>query len=457
VYIAKFQNYSRLGCISSQMTEKFHEKASQAFKKIGLTATFEVIKKPEHKYDLVFSATLFRLPDPYKKDEIYTDGLKNILECFPKQFKNMCVRLYIDNSFLEKDDKWNDFYDFLMNDSHTELIKYDFQQFKETPVFHNDMFGTLTRTISLFNFHNMNETVVLIDTDYHKNIKKTITEIQEMLKSVKKNFNSVLLYTYPFEFSADVPRLEVFAITEKHRFIQRFIMCPLIVRKKIDKSVLLDFLHCVYIKCNSYNEWIQELISSGRCELPDLCEADKKFCDKLFSVKKSKNGIFVFGIDEYFINKDLLEYFLDNKKLFYIYYTFPTMSSYNYFLYEKMFKKHKISSKFMNEFYQRVLETEYENDIHKNFKTLDKMIYSTTGECAATKDITAQKRVYDFLCENIKTGELQKNMKLDEKKMIAYGEYFSMILTLDFDAFLQPKQTYKITYSKSPHKYIFTP
>jgi hypothetical protein len=448
--------------------EKFHSSVTKELKKIGLTAEFEFIKKINYKADLIFVASLFRMNNPYKSDLKYTEGLLDILRVFPRHFKNMCIRLYIDDSILGKDDKWNDFYDKVLKNPHIEIIKYTFKQFKTDKIFHDTVFGTLLRFLPMFNFMNGTETFIIIDVDYEGDImQKVIEDIQLMLKTIKSGKTNMILNTYTTEHFIEIPRLEMRYMIKKYDFIQRLILTPLVFNRKIDKRIFIDFLHCLFIRCNEYVEWIDELIEANKChDIKDEIIKEKT-CGQIFRAKQSKKGIFIFGIDEYFLNKDILEYFIKNKIPFSMHYKFPAIAHYHYFMIKTLYKNNLINKKFLENFYHVIFGKNISNDIYKNFLNLDKKIYfmklknnlmrfDTEKNINDSESQLYQKKIYNFLKENIENGELYKNIKAPEKKHFLYKAYFSLIKDLPFKTFLNESYVYKITYSKVPNKYIFS-
>ena len=120
---------------------KFHNNISAELKKYKINAEFQIVKNVKYKYKTVFSTCIFRLNNPYKNDLIYTNGFLQLLNALPKFYEDCVIRLYFDNSLLGKDNLWKNFYNKLIKHKHLQLIKYNFNQLKSHPVFHDDLFG----------------------------------------------------------------------------------------------------------------------------------------------------------------------------------------------------------------------------------------------------------------------------------------------------------------------------
>jgi hypothetical protein len=55
--------------------------------------------EPKNKYNIV-SVVVFRLKDNYKSSMQYYNGLKILIEKFPKLLKNFYLRIYYDDSII---------------------------------------------------------------------------------------------------------------------------------------------------------------------------------------------------------------------------------------------------------------------------------------------------------------------------------------------------------------------
>ena len=440
--------------------KKFHDCVTKEFKKVNLDATFEITKNSENKYDIVFSMVMFRLNVPYKKEDEYKNGIKEIIKCVPKIVKNSALRFYYDDSLFHKDNSWQELFNLLMDTPCVELIKYDFKQFKETPIFHDKLFGTFVRFLPLFNFYKTKTIAVVIDIDIAKNAEQRICGILEHVPIVKSKrviiFNAYNIFSQFIDHS----RLQISQLIKKYNFMPRIIAQPIISSCQLDKKFIINFLHCMFVKCSEYTKWFEETVERMDCDNPSS-DKIQHTCNAKLKLKKSKAGIFIYGIDEFFINYHLLGDLFSNQINFYINLQLPLMYEFNYFLYDYLFQKKYISNNFIKIFQQAILKDKYTDDIKKNHHSIDKILYM---KYASEKTLNQKKKnplfitysrcIYEFLRENCQNGELMKNIKDKSKKFRSYYNlYFGILTQSKFDSFIQPKKVYKIVYKKGIPEY----
>lgn len=444
------------------LIKKFHDCVTKEFAKVKLSASFDIVKDCKIKSSIVFVFTIFRMNKPYKDDSIYTEGLKKNIADIKKYVKNSIIRIYYDDSVLKKDDSWCTLFKKLCSDRYIQLIKYNFKQFKENAVFHKNLFGTLIRFLPLFDFYKTNETVIIQDIDYDARSQYNYTTyIPDKLKFINDKKN-IIFVAYGIETFMDKSRLEISYITKKYNFLPRVVAQPIISSTQINKDVFIEFMKCMYVKCTDFTTWMNETVSRINCESNVLSEKDRNICEYIIAEKFSKTGLFLFGIDEFFINFYLFNELLKNKKNFYIFMKLPPMGNYNYFLYDFMYKRGAITRTYIEDFQKFVLEDNYTNNMKHNYNLIDSVLYVKDDMIDKTNSDKNKlnlynlysKRIYDFICNSLSDGSLKNN--LTEKKnrfKNYYNKYFGIISQIKLRPFVINKELFKVSYEKNKVSY----
>ena len=439
--------------------KKFHDCVTKEFAKVKLDASFEIVKDCSIKSNVVFVFTMFRMNKPYKNDNIYTDGLIKNIEHIKKYMKNSIVRIYYDDSILKKDDSWRDLFKELCKDKYVQLIKYDFKQFKESTVFHKDLFGTLVRFLPLFNFCKTNETIISEDIDFDYSDSYYYSNyIPKYIKYINDK-KSIAFVSYRLSIYIEKGRLEISPIIKKYKFLPRVVATPLISSIQMDKNIFVKFIKCMYVKCTDYTTWMKETISQIDCNSPKIKEKDKSICRSMLTEKFSKTGLFLFGIDEFFINFYIYNELLNNKKNFYIYMKLPPMGDYNRILYNVMYIKKSITKTYLENFQKFVLKNDYTNDITYNYNLINRVLNSSmdvvaqkinSDEIKLKKYTLYSKRAYEFIHNSISDGSFKNNLiEKSQKFKNYYMLYFNLISQINLGQFAETKSMFKITYAKN--------
>lgn len=443
--------------------KKFHDCVTKEFNKIKLNVSFDIVKNTNIKTNIVFIFTMFRMNKPYKNDIEYTEGLIKNISCINTYIKNSIIRIYYDDSILKKDNTWKPMYDKLMKMSNTQLINYDFKQFKENSVFHKDLFGTLIRFLPLFNFYKTDENIMIGDIDYDKNsvelYKNIIPTRFEMIKKEK----NIIFEGYNLSTFIDKGRLEISSIIKNYKFLPRILAGNIISSYQMDKSVFIEFIHCMYVKCDNYTTWLTESMSDIDCKSNKINQKKIGMCQSIKNFKISKTGLFLFGIDEFFINFYIFDALLSIGKKFYINIQIPPMGDYNYFLYTFMYDKKAITKKFIDNFQKFVLQDEYTDDINVNYKKIDSILWICPKGIMGSDKIKIDKlisdkenykkyklyssRIHKFLYNSIKYGSFEKNLLEKSKKFRWYYKlYFDIILQIKDSNIISGKIIHKVCY-----------
>lgn len=437
----------------------FHESITKDFKKAGIDSKFTIVKDSKIKNpSLISSFCVFRMPDPYKDESMYINGLNTILDNFDKVMPKAVARIYYDDSVTKKDNKWKFLLDKAKTKDFVQLVHYEFKQFKKPNSFyHEGVFGMIVRYFVLFDFGNISETVMLDDIDYPT--KKDMEDFYAMVKKglkLMKNKATYIFGTYGYRAYLTKPRLMVSDITKKYDFNIRMVTQPSICTKKINRAVLIDMMICVLEKCKDYQKWMSETIDNMNCvHIPEGNQKRIQQCNYIKEIEQLPNGVFMFGTDEFFLNSSILEFYLKDKKPFIVYYEMPSMTHFHYALFI-MFKQRRIPLQFMLSMYRELLKDELSgkelnsvNDIYKSFEKIDKQIYTLSVEhkgviqTPETKRIF--KRIYDFLKPRVNQLLSLPKLEVFEKQMFAY------LKNTKEEDFVIGKHFYKVEYQPNKH------
>jgi len=235
----------------------------------------------------IISCSIFTMKSSYRGFDKYIDGLDSMISYFKQKLPDFKIRLYFDS-------KLHDTFiiDKYMNEEYLQLAEYKCNKFIKND-YHIGTFGTLVRFIPLYKASDEQLDIVIVsDVD------------------IKKSLNFYYNYFKLF-INSDNDMTFINMVNYKYYYP------PLFVNKNIDNVALAT----VGIRNPSYD--ISQLTS-----FMDEVIEEKKYknvTDKLYNIKKGhirfKNNIdiarpFIYGIDEYFINRIFLDnYFINNKKI----------------------------------------------------------------------------------------------------------------------------------------------
>jgi hypothetical protein len=326
-------------------TNIFFNDVCENLEKSGINCTFNIKKKlsdPEKYKDSLFLNISFFIHEKYanlskssKKFNSYLNGLnKNIISYGNKI--DFVIRLYIDKSILNSNDTY------LKNTikkieelNNSEIIICTFKDFFKNDK-HMGFFFTLTRILALFDFKNHNKYNMVLDADY----------------------------TYPKEYVFKVHKL-----LKHNDYILHIIDCFISIERlaNIDNSsdvrILANMLSSVHLDKKIFIDFLKNL-------------RDKKNIEDW--VTYTKDEIYNYGIDEYFINKYLLKHILKYKRNLYKI-SYWGIAGVNYSIYKnienkKLFNNNQIKKMIIE--INKAMKLETSQDIHKNLKKLDEFLYT---------------------------------------------------------------------------------
>jgi hypothetical protein len=461
---------------------EFYENIENMFIDNGIDCKFSVEKevKGKPKIPIIVSASMFRMPNPYKDESKYKDGVillaQNIRKAIPKSF----LRIHYDSSIFDKDASWTNIMMALKQMPHVELVYFDFPQF-QYPLdtfggkkYHKGVFGTLMRMIPLFKDSDrdssnkfLNEIVCITDIDFEKkqDVHDTFKDVINLSKKLINQRLPSLFNAYSVGTNLRKPRLILPGFSEQYKFYTRFAMQMTLFVEKMDISIFLNFMQCILSKCVMYKTWIDEMLNSLNCEKKGKKDNKREIlCSGLNESKKEAVAV-IFGADELFLNLDMIEFYLKKKISFGILYVIPSIPSYNYIIYKSLHTQHRITIPFLLRYYKYVLEDEYIyekkpiNGARTNFQIIDKKIYKIVPDGmggheafeSETPDAEKyKKRMYDFLLMSIKRGEFFSNTTLtyDENEM------FQSLANIEYNKLGKQVILYKLQYHDSTYKLL---
>lgn len=310
--------------------------------------------EPSSKYDIV-SCCIFLLEQNYKDIYIYYNGLVSIIKNFRRLLPNYYLRIYFDDSLLYtgyksnelnkiNNDYWIPFIKKIKQMHFIQLIKVDCEKVKKNKYSHHGLFMSMSRFCPLFYNNNLINKILFIDIDSGVYDIKFITS--HLLPYYKK-YNPTIIYnsrlcnltrkrhlSYPFGMAA-------------HSWISKGVF---------NKSIFEDFL------INIYNR-----------------KLDNDLLDKLeYKTQPTTSGdLFIYGIDEYFLNHIFLKYCF-NKSIYTIssvtnIHVINLLYTYRYKLYELQNEDLKL----LKDLLQKLLGIYYNksNTVKENIELFNTLIF----------------------------------------------------------------------------------
>lgn len=240
-----------------------------------------ITKKSAHnyKYKYLLSASLFYLKNSYKSAQRYVNGILKIIE-FINYHDDYCFRLYYDQSVFMYD-KYSELMKFLKTIKKVELYEYSCSKFKCSKTSHIGTFGSMVRFMPLFEKTKDEhwELVYIIDVD-----DSNYCYIDMYVKSLMRAGSKKKFYFYDFE-------------NYKYKYMGK-------LNNKFDNVVLANiFVKNYLFDIKILVNYLDLLLKSD-----DIYNMLNEINNESAIVKKSNNLVIkTYGLDEYFLNKYLIE------------------------------------------------------------------------------------------------------------------------------------------------------
>jgi hypothetical protein len=279
-----------------------HKDVSKYLSQIKLTSVFyadKLIKKTGYS---LLSTVAFKLKQSYKPSTEYSNGLRKIINFMKNTQKNIVLRVYYDCSIINTKSEykneissiWIPLFQEMHGMNNIQLVRYKFDQLLDTDQkYHNGLFGTIVRLIPMFNFNEDNKCklVVCVDIDSISGFIKTVYGID----LVNKWNYDIIFGTQLCQTLAD---RHVFTYLDKYSFDYRIMAGIFYSKLKFDKDILKTFLQCMIDNCDIYTNWLTHTLKNNR---------------KSRKIANTSQHKWVYGIDEFFINRFMLINLLEIK------------------------------------------------------------------------------------------------------------------------------------------------
>ena len=240
----------------------------------------------KNKSDKILSCSIFPMKTSYRDFNKYVDGLNLTITGFQKEFEGkLKLRVYFDSKIKDKILNKE-----LLNNNFVELVEYHCPDFIKDD-FHIGTFGTLIRLMPFFD--SSYKFIGITDIDLSEQEIKFFSEYYKLSMNSKSDFSFINLMGYHLRYNRDflVGKIGNVALAQ---------VC--IKNPYLDSNLMINF----------FNEVMQEK-SKFKNILNALYEKRKH---KEQGISLDSSYPMLYGIDEYFINKVLLDkYLADNKNV----------------------------------------------------------------------------------------------------------------------------------------------
>jgi hypothetical protein len=317
----------------------------------------------------ILSACFFKvIGKGYKDFSIYVDGLIKLNNLLTKLNLNYKIRLFIDNSIYND----TNLFDKITKLKNVEPILYSCKNYIVNDNYHEGLFGTLVRFFPFFNFPNNDaNTVVIVDIDVTNiSIFKNEVKLLKTNKYLSKFFNNIYLFKSGPLYKSTKYNFDIFYKDKLNPYVFASSYFSI---KRINSDVLINFFN----KINS--------VSPEQNVFSYLDNPDPNIKIK----QQNANGKFIYGTDEYFLNKTLGNYLIDNKMCYAVNTFWDVFGCLYYVLsdFEKLTdSKIKLIDLMFKYIYEKLDWKFVENEnIKVKFDKLDKIIFSKNKENDETK------------------------------------------------------------------------
>lgn len=391
----------------------------------------------------IVSASFFKIESgAYKNFSLYINGIKHINEYMSQEMKDFTFRLFIEDSIIE-DKK---LMDYLLSIKSIDLVKFECSAYKSSldSSKHRGIFSMFVRFFPLFDFPNNDADIVIIsDIDYtsYKEVKsRFLGTMNKLYKEIKnKSFFKDTYLTYTRFLSKDDAIDRRMVTPLKYPTI---VSSRIMGKKKIPSHLIIDYIQTADDKKKRLTNYSHN--------------NDSKIANKTF----------MFGVDEYLLNHDVIEY-LDQHKLQFIIVTQFGLGDMIYYKFVANKRDKKLSYKGKSEI-EKVYLTELLKFCMKevpNFKfqnitqayiEIDKYTYVAEKNLAPMTPIQLNIffRLYLFLMSTYKYA-LKKNIFSKKELNLALSNHFlGYVFKSEYVVHGEKKYVRIIKEYKLPQKYI---
>lgn len=236
--------------------------------------------------------SLFRMKKSYKPLEAYINGIQLITDHLKKNMQDFTFRLFIDKSIYDDSVMMNK----LLNIEGIEIVVYHCFDFVRDSIYHVGLFGTLVRMFPMFRFPNNDANIVIVnDIDVDENDIIWMENTYKLLKTHKK-INKIHAFNHGLLNTSGRFYFNLFHKSDYiyNNHIKLYTLTPKICSvKRFNKTILTNFLKKTLKNEYAFYSYYEHYINTSHIT-QDM-------------------ELFIYGIDEYFINHELLPYIIDHK------------------------------------------------------------------------------------------------------------------------------------------------
>lgn len=274
-----------------------------------LTPLFNIDYKKKKN---IISASFFKMAGAsYKDFTKYSNGVLYLAKYVRTQMKDFTLRLFIEKSIYNDKTIMKE----LNKDKSIELVLYNCPDYIKNKDKHKGIFGTFVRFFPIFDFNNNDsETVLIEDIDYnsYKHAKKDLSKRLKKEIIYKKTDDIIFIQGDLFYHVLHNN------ILYNGKYINPYILAGRTISyNKIDKEIILNFFKELdNLKFDSINDKDYKDLSNMREKLKTLYiyeDYNKNKINTTIHLTKAYDNSFRYGVDEYFLNINYMDYIKKNK------------------------------------------------------------------------------------------------------------------------------------------------
>jgi hypothetical protein len=401
----------------------YHKDVSKYLSKINITCKFFADKHITKTNYTLISVVAFKLKKSYKASRKYSEGLSKIISYMQKNNSNLILRVYYDCSIIntkieEIVNIWIPMFQTMHESDNIQLVRYQFDEFLDNEKYHEGLFGTIVRTIPMFDFDGAKDHSLVVCTDID-GISGFLKSVQGSTKVNKWNYDMV----FGTRMCLTLSDRHIFTYLDKYSFDYRIMAGILYIKKGLPREILKTFLQCMIDDCSIYKDWIKNVLKNTM---------------KSNKIEITSSNKWVYGIDEFFINRFILIHMLEEKEKIALFIVSEAYDKTFFIMRDILHTSSPAIKSSWDLLFKKILGQWYVDDLNKNSTLLDNSLYTLDKPLVTTqmkKTITANyiKEMYSIITQK----QTKKYMIPDEMSKCFLENYKHTI-----------NQIYEVKYSK---------